>query len=99
MSDDIGKGDLVECVQNRRVDTMPPIGLVVGRVYEVEAVGITPPDDAKPGTPWVRVIGVKLRPGKFGFRLKWFRRLGPKRGAFDHLLTVDPVKKPEKVEG
>lgn len=73
MSDAIGPGDWVECIRNRLPHTLPPIGLVVGRVYQVEAAGVTPPNDSEPGVAWLRVTGAICRKDRWGFRAEWFR--------------------------
>ena len=73
MSAPIGPGDWVECVQNRLPTTAPPVGLVVGRVYRVEAAGVTPPDDREPNIAWVRLEGARCRDDRWGFRAAWFR--------------------------
>lgn len=72
-AESIGPGAWVECVRNRLPTTLPPRGLVVGRQYMVSAAGVTPPDDAEPGVPWVRLVGVPGNPRKWGFRAAWFR--------------------------
>lgn len=69
----IEPGLWVECVQNRTPTTLPPRGLVIGAVYQVEAVGVTPPCDSQPGVPWVRLVKPLCRPDKWGFRGAWFR--------------------------
>lgn len=92
----IGKGDWVECIQNRLPTTQPPIGLVVGRVYRVEAVGVTGPDDQYPNTPWVRVFGAHVREGRDGFRLAWFKPVyAPNADLIERLKQPAP---PETVE-
>lgn len=73
MSGAIGPGDLVVCERNRLPTTQPPVGLVVGRIYRVEAVGYTDAEDAHPHQPWVRLRECPPRPGKLGFRAEWFR--------------------------
>jgi hypothetical protein len=73
MSEAIGPGDWVECICNRLPTTLPPIGLVVGRTYQVDAAGVTPDDDSQPGVPWVRLVGVLDRGDRWGFRASWFR--------------------------
>jgi hypothetical protein len=89
----IGPGDWVECVQNRRPTTQPPVGLVVGGVYLVVDAGVTPPDDYYPHTPWVRLASPAPRPGKLGFRAAWFRPVHrPQEHAFDYLLENLPAE-------
>jgi len=73
MAAPIGKGDWVECVANRLPTTLPPRGLVVGRVYRVEAAGVTPDTDSDPGVPWVRLVDCPSDPRKWGYRAAWFR--------------------------
>lgn len=83
----ISPGDFVECVQNRLPTTLPPIGLVVGRVYVVEALGVAPLEDVNPGVPWVRLQGVAPGKGKLGYRLEWFRPVyRPKAETFRSML-------------
>lgn len=92
MSDPIGPGDWVECVENRLATTAPPLGLVVGRIYRVEAIGVTPPDDRCPDVAYLRLVGCPPRPGKLGFRAAWFRpvRRPGKSTLIRDLLTKAP---------
>jgi hypothetical protein len=69
----IGPGDWVECVCNRLPTTLPPRGLVVGRVYQVEACGVTPASDSEPNVAWVRLVSPVCDPRKWGYRAEWFR--------------------------
>lgn len=78
MAGKLRPGDRVRCIRNRLETTLPPVGLVVGRAYRVEATGLTAPDDKHPSVPWVRVSGVRVRDGKQGFRASWFE-LEPER--------------------
>lgn len=94
MSDDIGKGDLVECITRHGADST-----VVGRIYTVSdtfwhASGLCTCHHKNLG-------GLRLEEVQTPVPLGWycvgsFRRLGPKRGAFDHLLSVEPAKEPEE---
>ncbi len=91
---DIGKGDLVECIDTA-ADREPRTPLVRGAIYTVASVNdfgaVTLEEVAPP-------------PEYGGFALRLFRRLGPKRGAFDHLLSAKPddapgdAKTPRKME-
>lgn len=73
MSAPIGPGDYVECIQNRLPTTLPPRGIVVGRIYRVTDTGVTPPDDKEPNKAWLRVDGAECRPDRWGFHAEWFR--------------------------
>lgn len=73
VSETFQPGDLVECLCNRTPETLPPRGLVVGGIYTVDAVGVTPPEDVHPNVAWVRLRECPPRPGKLGFRKAWFR--------------------------
>lgn len=88
----IGKGDWVECVQNRLPTTAPPVGLIVGRVYQVEAAGVLPADDENPGVAWLRPCGVTMRPGKQGFRASWFRPVLTPKAELIESLKAPPVR-------
>jgi len=91
---DIGKGDLVECIEPDDED-----GIVAGRVYTVSETmwhphGCCNCHGKNLGGLWLHEAPPR-RPGAW-FCVGAFRRLGPKRGAFDHLLTSTPAKAPEE---
>ena len=97
MSEPIGVGDWVECIQNRKPTTQPPIGLVVGRAYRVEAAGVTGADDDNPNTPWIRVEGARCRPDKLGFRAAWFKPIPRPSESLFLTRLMDVPADPEKV--
>lgn len=96
----IGPGDFVECICNQVAGCWPQDKLVVGRVYRVTKVGLTPPNDIYPDVPWVRLEGVQEDPRRWGFRAEWFRpiyRPNPgliaslKQPAPDAVRDLEPV--------
>jgi hypothetical protein len=83
----IGPGDWVECVSNQVAGCAPQTKLVVGRVYLVTKVGVTPPRDPYPNVPWVRLREVKEDPRRWGFRAEWFRPIyRPREELIEQLL-------------
>lgn len=91
---DIGKGDLVEAIEADDFD-----GVEVGRVYTVADTfwherGMCSCHGKNLGGLRLHEVQPQ-RPGVW-FCVGAFRRLGPKRGAFDHLLVADPAKTPEE---
>lgn len=85
----IGPGDFVECVSVRTERGYLGARLTVGRVYVVEAAGVTPPGDTIPNVPWVRLVGVVSDPKTWGFRAALFRPIYRPRADF-----IEALKQP-----
>lgn len=89
-------GDQVVCIRNRLKTTQPPLGLVVGRLYVIDAVGVTDAQDSNPGVPWVRLRGVSMRADKLGFRASWFSLLPRSEPEFAVAADEETIRRGER---